>query len=312
LPVLTAALARVAEGVPTALAIVVETEGSVYARTSTLAVFVGDSHIGWISGGCLEPALLASAEIAVRETTLRLIEIDTRDDTAMFSGAATGCRGRQIVAFIPLCAVAGLPEIVDRWQAGAGLQFEIAGGGRIRISSGEILFEAELPVVCEEPMSGHSAWSILIPPPPRVLLLGAGPEALHLVPLLRDLGWKVVSREPREAWQGRLTEDDRSSSAVPLDRLLMDFEPDATLAMHHSFELDLEALSALASSPCTFIGLLGPARRREDLLKLLPEELRLELTHRLRSPVGLSLGGTGPAGIALSICAQLEQWRHGA
>ena len=37
----------------------------------------------------------------------------------------------------------------------------------------------------------------------------------------------------------------------------------------------------------------------------------LLLVPRLRSPVGLRLGGQGPEAIALSIAAQLQAWRHG-
>ncbi|PPU43905.1 XdhC family protein [Xanthomonas hortorum] len=79
--------------------------------------------------------------------------------------------------------------------------------------------------------------------------------------------------------------------------------------MHHNFELDLESLQALAASSCAFVGLLGPARRREDLLKFVKPDLLAHLIPTLRSPVGLRLGSSGPAGIALSICAELEAWR---
>lgn len=38
---------------------------------------------------------------------------------------------------------------------------------------------------------------------------------------------------------------------------------------------------------------------------------RDSLAPRLRSPVGLKLGGSGPQAIALSIAAQLQAWRNG-
>ncbi|MCE4348429.1 XdhC family protein [Xanthomonas hortorum pv. cynarae] len=91
--------------------------------------------------------------------------------------------------------------------------------------------------------------------------------------------------------------------------MLATFCPDAVLLMHHNFELDLESLQALAASSCAFVGLLGPARRREDLLKFVKPDLLAHLIPTLRSPVGLRLGSSGPAGIALSICAELEAWR---
>ena len=57
--------------------------------------------------------------------------------------------------------------------------------------------------------------------------------------------------------------------------------------------------------------LLGPVRRREDLFRVLPRDARDALLPRLRSPIGLKLGGTGPEAIALSIAAQLQAWRCG-
>ena len=46
-------------------------------------------------------------------------------------------------------------------------------------------------------------------------------------------------------------------------------------------------------------------------LPLPPPVLLPLLVPRLRSPVGLRLGGQGPEAIALSIAAQLQAWRHG-
>ena len=86
---------------------------------------------------------------------------------------------------------------------------------------------------------------------------------------------------------------------------------DAALVMHHHFELDREALLALAATAIPFVGLLGPVRRREDLFRVLPRAARDALLPRLHSPVGLKLGGQGPEAIALSIAAQLQAWRCG-
>jgi len=39
------------------LALVLETEGSTYAHAGTMAFFDARHQIGWLSGGCLEPAV---------------------------------------------------------------------------------------------------------------------------------------------------------------------------------------------------------------------------------------------------------------
>ena len=84
----------------------------------------------------------------------------------------------------------------------------------------------------------------------------------------------------------------------------------AALAMHHNFEMDREALEAVATTGIAFIGLLGPKRRRDDLFKVLPTDVRENLLPRLHSPIGLDLGGHGPEAIALSIAAQLQAFVH--
>ena len=84
---------------------------------------------------------------------------------------------------------------------------------------------------------------------------------------------------------------------------------DAALVMNHNFEMDREALFALADASIPFIGLLGPMRRKDDLFRVLPASAREALQPRLRSPVGLKLGGQGPEAIALSIAAQLQAHR---
>lgn len=89
-------------------------------------------------------------------------------------------------------------------------------------------------------------------------------------------------------------------------------DDDAVLVMHHNCELDHEVLTALATLPVQFIGLLGPSRRREDLFKLMSPLQRASLLPCVRSPGGIELTDRGPEAIALSIAAQLQAWRHSA
>ena len=152
-----------------------------------------------------------------------------------------------------------------------------------------------------------------VAPPPSVLMFGAGPEAPILLPLLRSMGWMTCVVERRERWMAVSALADRLRKESPAQALLGSgaVRPYATLVMHHNFELDLEALLALAENPPPFIGLLGPRRRREDLFKLLPDSARESLAPHLHSPVGMDLGGRGPEAIALSIAAQLQSKLHG-
>ena len=76
----------------------------------------------------------------------------------------------------------------------------------------------------------------------------------------------------------------------------------------------LEALRALAGVDIKYIGLLGPAGRRDELFARLSAPESDALKGRLHVPVGLPLGGKGPEAIALSIAAELQKLviGHGA
>ena len=75
--------------------------------------------------------------------------------------------------------------------------------------------------------------------------------------------------------------------------------------MSHHLDSDLAYLRALASSAVPYVGLLGPAARREKLLADLGDDAE-RLRARLRAPVGLDIGGRAPESIALSIVGEVH------
>ena len=308
--VLESAVHACRHDVPATLAVVLETEGSTYARSGTAVLFSNEIHVGWLSGGCLEPVIDRQATRAWTMQRMGWMEIDTRDDAALFSASAVGCRGRQRVVLLPLAALPGVDAVFDAWLQGAGpLQLALDAGGGVQLSCGERHSGHQLHADALPWPGRQTFWSLRWPPPPRAVLLGGGPETGPLVPTLTGLGWQLRVIDPRPAWRSRCVVDvEDTGMAVVLaggpPRL------DAALVMHHNFELDLQALQLLAASSIPFIGLLGPKRRREDLFALLPAATRKALAGRLRSPIGLDLGGRGPDAIALSIAAELQAWLH--
>jgi xanthine/CO dehydrogenase XdhC/CoxF family maturation factor len=84
----------------------------------------------------------------------------------------------------------------------------------------------------------------------------------------------------------------------------------AAVVMSHHLPSDLAYLGVLADCAIPYVGLLGPAPRRDKLLGDLGGRAS-RLSGRLRSPVGLPLGGRAPESIALSIIAQIHAFLHG-
>jgi xanthine dehydrogenase accessory factor len=292
------------------LALVVANEGSTYVRAGAMALFGSDeSHVGWLSGGCLESEIAHEARRAAQRGRLTLMDIDTRDDGELLSGTAVGCRGWLRVALLPLRRLYGLSELVDQWRS-SPLRIELDTAGTVQVATGPLRWRWQLPVASPPPTA--ASWRVEIASPPSVLCFGAGPESATLLPLLRQLGWFVTVAERRRRWVPLALACDRMVERLPREvwRELGSEHIDAALIMHHNFDLDREALEALAEVDVGFVGLLGPVRRREDLFHVLSSQVRQALSARLHSPVGIRLGGCGPEAIALSVAAQLQCWAN--
>lgn len=161
------------------------------------------------------------------------------------------------------------------------------------------------------------SWKLMLLPlslPPRLLLLGAGPDALPVVDFAARLQWRVtvVDHRPAYAVPSHFPSAERVLLARPeeiaqaLD--LRHFA--AAVVMSHHLPSDLEYLRVLSASSLSYIGLLGPPARREKLLTELGAEAE-RLHPRLRAPVGFNLGGRTPESIALAIVAEVHAFVHG-
>jgi xanthine/CO dehydrogenase XdhC/CoxF family maturation factor len=162
--------------------------------------------------------------------------------------------------------------------------------------------------------AGHEVFVAALAPPPRILLLGGGPDARPVAELARFLGWRVTVVDHRSTYlaparfpAGTLLVESRASeiaSAVDIDSHA------AAIVMSHHLDSDLDFLRALSSSAVAYVGLLGPAARREKLLGDLGHAAAA-LRPRLRAPVGLDIGGRAPESIALSIVGEVHAFLEG-
>jgi xanthine dehydrogenase accessory factor len=151
--------------------------------------------------------------------------------------------------------------------------------------------------------------------PPRLLLLGAGADALPVANLIGFLGWSltVVDHRLHYARATRFPDADAvlaGGPAVLPDLLRCSLTQTSgfsgAIVMSHHLVSDLGYLRALAMSSIPYIGLLGPVARRHRLLADLDPNIAATLEPRLRSPVGLDIGADSPESIALSIVAEIH------
>jgi len=294
--VLDAARAMHAERRAFALALVVIADGSTYRKPGALALVGADgTHVGVISGGCLEPGLEVLAREALSAGAPRVTVFDTRSDDDLLFGSGSGCRGRMQVLALPC----------EPGRPGDGVEAIIRAGIERRPVT--LSLAALAPDLFD-------AGEVTVQATPQLLLVGASPEARPLLRIARTLGWYCSVADHREA----LLAPDRIGAAdrvVPLRpepalKAVSAERFDAALVMTHVASTDLEALRGLATRDVPYIGLLGPPARRDELLAQLAPMERATLEPRLHAPVGLPLGGDGPEAIALAIAAELQSVFH--
>jgi xanthine/CO dehydrogenase XdhC/CoxF family maturation factor len=162
--------------------------------------------------------------------------------------------------------------------------------------------------------AGAEALVIPLLPPPLLLLCGAGDDARPLAQHAIALGLAVTVCDHRPALlTGPRFPHCRLSCQPAADfRHVRDLAAcAAAVVMSHHLEADLAYLEALAQqSSVGYVGLLGPAPRRDRLLASLGGRAA-RLAGRLKAPVGLDIGARTPEAIALAVAGELHAWIAG-
>ncbi|MZD09293.1 XshC-Cox1 family protein, partial [Streptomyces sp. SID5785] len=154
--------------------------------------------------------------------------------------------------------------------------------------------------------------------PPRLLVFGAVDFARPLVRMGRLLGYRVTVCDARPAFAttARFPEADEVAVDWP-HRWFAAHEEwvDASTAvcvLTHDARFDVPLLARALPGRAGYVGALGSRRTHEDRLRRLRTAgVGAAALARLRSPVGLDLGGHGPEETAVSIVAEIVAVRRG-
>jgi xanthine dehydrogenase accessory factor len=341
--VLAAIEALSAKGERMALATIVAVRGSTYRRPGARLLVPEDgTPVGNISGGCLEGDVADMARVVMDEGRARLAGWDlTADDDAVW-GLGLGCNGAIEVFIEPAekaAEVAGalrvaleeerpisVVTVVESSHAGVepGARLVVRPDGTSDGSLGDAAVdatavEASRALLREERSEvralsdGVRAFVEVLDPPLRLVVCGAGHDAIPLVRAASVIGWHVTVVDDRPAFltQERfpeatafvsVDEPEDAAKAAGVD------ERTYAVVMTHNFVRDKEYVRSLLGSPAAYIGMLGPGARTERLLMELRDE-GVEVgganRERIHGPAGLDLGGEGPEEIAQAIVAEI-------
>ena len=332
-----------AKGERMALATIVAVRGSTYRRPGARLLVPEDgSPVGNLSGGCLEGDVADMARVVMEEGRARLAGWDlTADDDAVW-GLGLGCNGA-IEVFIepaekaaevagalraaleaerPISVVTVVESEAPEVEAGSRLVVRPDGStdgslGGVAVDAAAI--EAATAALAQERSEvrsladGVRAFVEVLDPPLRLVVCGAGHDAIPMVRAASGVGWNVTVVDDRPAFLtperfpeasrfAEVSEPSEAPKAAEID------ERTYVVVMTHNFLRDKEYLRALLDSPAAYVGMLGPAARTERLLIELREEGK-EIGDaeraRIHGPAGLDLGGEGPEEIAQAIVAEI-------
>ena len=332
-----------AEGVGIGRAVVVRVLGTAPRPEGATLLVADDGRIaGNISSGCVDGAAVEEVRAARRSGLRKVVRYGISDEQAI--GVGLACGGTIDVLVEPEVG----PELVAAAEGVAEGSVAVAGGGiaiatvlppadEVRVVVGAdgtltgSLGNAELDNRLAErgrtllaegvsrivELGRIEVFIEVFPAPPRLVIVGAGQVAVHLVALARGLGFRTVVVDARGAYATRERFPHADEVIVGwadevADRAGIDGDAHVVV-LGHDPKLDDPAVVVALRRGARYVGAMGSrttlAERRERLRAsgITDDELA-----RLHSPIGLDLGGRTPAEIALAIMAEVVAARHGA
>jgi xanthine dehydrogenase accessory factor len=332
-----------------ALATVVRVDGSSYRRPGARMLVTDDSKItGAISGGCLEGDARQKALFAMATGENKLISYDSTGEDDIQFGLHLGCNGVVHILFEPIKKEdpqnpVELLRLISNASEEAVLvtlfsQKKIQPGTRILFLKNNVhsslpehlqrLLTEPVNIAYAEKQSAFldvdieqtncTAFIEYIDRPVSVVIAGAGNDIQPLVEIAALLGWsvKVVDGRFHYAMPQRFP----NASKVLFSRhgdILSQIKTNSQtvfLLMSHNYNYDLGFLKLIVEQEFGYIGLLGPAQKRDRMLSDLGDQgiqLNEEQLSKIHGPTGLDIGAENSTEIALSIVAEIKTFLSG-
>ncbi|NIY98766.1 XdhC family protein [Salipiger sp. HF18] len=306
------ALAWHREGKGAVLATVIQTWGSAPRRVGAQLAISGQAEIeGPVSGGCVEGAVIVEALEALESGEARELEFGVSDNDAFAVGLACGGTIRVLVEPVGKVLREELLTALCEARAARRPVAYVAdletGARRLDESSHETRFRMDRSGFEED----GRTFVAIHNPPLRLVIVGAVHIAQALVPMAKIAGYDPAIVDPRETFG--------ASARFPGETLLNDW-PDEAVAklgldgrtalvlLTHDPKLDDPALELALRSGCFYIGALGSTRTQAKRVERMTAAGFSEAEiGRIHGPVGLDIGASGPAEIAVSILAEMTR-----
>jgi xanthine dehydrogenase accessory factor len=341
--VLAAAREALTSERPAALATIIDVRGSAYRRPGAKMVIPeGGGGIGSITAGCLEDEVRSLAGEVLAEGEPRIETFDLMGDDDVW-GLGVGCNGVIDILLEPLTE--DYQSVLSAFESGTDIAVctvlesdtdETQKGDRAHYTAEQEFTEISgtwpdwLANATREPAdtlssrgtaetvtienAGDSTTVFIdgIATPPELFVFGTGHDVGPVCELAKNTDFRVTV----VGFRGASTTEERfpaadhilSTSPGRIHEDLTFDENTYAVVMTHNFIDDRLTIDALLDSPVSYVGLMGPRERFEEMQEDFAEEDRTfseEELQKLYTPAGLDLGGDTPYQIAHSIVSEL-------
>ena len=307
--IFTAAQQRLQSGEKAVFTAILETRGSAPRTTGALMVSGGGKLLaGTVGGGPLEHFCIGEADKLGKTGEIRQFRLDHSKAGEL----GMVCGGSAKVLFTPVQSeellTEGLALLKSRTPGWMALPLD--GSAPYLIKEGNL---PRCAAVCPE----ENALVLPLLEAGRVFLIGGGHVAAELAAILHQLEirYLVVDDRPEFSSPDRFPGAEETFT-LPLDKLadhltgsLCPTREDAVCIMTRGHGSDTEAARFALSTSAGYIGVMGSRRKRAAMFDALEKVSCSDYAQRITSPIGLAIGAQTPAEIAVSIAAQLIQWR---
>ncbi len=317
--------------ISSALATVIHVEGSSYRRTGARMLILDNGMwFGGISGGCLEGDALKKAQYSIATRQIKLVRYDTSRPDEQSIGIGLGCEGIIDVLLTPIDAddphnpIHTIESILSTRQPTALItvidsSLPLFERGKIYQYHPQHATNWPAPLVSDIQRQLDKRQSTIVQyddlhafveivlPPIHVVLFGHQYDIVPMLKMGKLLGWPVSVVMPSH----RVTQKIRSLAhqIYPPEHDIPYDEYTAFILMAHDFKTDKLNLAYALSTDVPYIGMLGPAKRRQRILDEIQSEskpLSPQQIDRIYNPLGLDIGATSPEEIALSAFAEIK------
>ncbi len=302
------------QGISAVMATVVDVEGSSYRRPGVgMLILKNGVTKGAVSGGCVEKEVFRQAQSVFDTGVPKIMTYDGK--------YRLGCEGLLYILIETFdISEDGIITIEEKLTSRE--PFEIVSfysktetsngfGSVVRFEdSKKFPFSDKIDVESSQ-VTEQECFQRKMQPCFRLVVIGTEHDAVKLCQLASTTGWEIeVIGSPKNP---------KRPADFPGANKVLNYDPDnlkieqvdkqtAFILMTHNFAKDLLYLQAIKDFNPVYIGLLGPARRREKLLSAFIDyhpEVSDEFLDSIHGPAGLNLGAETPEEIAISIIAEI-------